>query len=63
MRKNYNIGRKLRWIIKTTIKKKPLTDLAPLRIFLGRKYSRKEEKSVGERICYLKSRYLSHNEE
>ena len=43
--------------------KKQLTDLAPLKDFLTRKYVVKEVKSVNEIICSLKNRYLSHNEE
>ena len=44
-------------------KRKPLTNLVPLRVSLARKDSIKEVKNVGEIICYLKSRYLPHNEE
>ena len=44
--------------------RKQLTDLAPLRDFLGLKaVVRNDVKNVNEIIFYLKNQYLSHNEE
>ena len=40
-----------------------LTNLAPLKVSLYRKESLKEVKNVNEILCYLKSKYLLHNEE
>ena len=40
-----------------------LTNLAPLKVSLYRKESLKEVKNVNEILCYLKNKYLPHNEE